>query len=117
MQAPPDDLQPPGDAGDGPVRTGREGAGLVGLGCLAGLLAVGAGGGGAALFLGVSRIVRGSLTPLESVREAHALAISLETAVVLCAVGALGVLLGGVALVLILKELSDQSARRQRGPI
>ena len=99
------------------VRAGREGAGLAGLSCLAALLALGAVGGGSAVFLGVGRIVRGSVTELQSVGEAHALAISLETAVVLCAVGALGLLLAGVALVLILKELSDQSARRRRGPI
>lgn len=102
---------------EGSTHARREGLGLAGFGCLAALLLAGALGGTAAAFLGVARIVRGSEVELESARDAHALALSLEGAVALCGVGSLGILVAVVAAILLLKELGDASARRRRGPI
>jgi len=91
--------------------------GLAGYGCLVGLLAGGLLGGAALVFLGVAGIVRGSGSELASAREAWQLQVELETALVLVAAGCLGLLVGVVAGVVLLKELGDEAARRERGPL
>ena len=90
---------------------------LAGISCLATLLLGGAVGGSAAVFLGIARIVQGTSEELADTTAARALALSLEGAVVLIAFGALGILLAGVAALLLFKELSDAVARRRRGPV
>lgn len=91
--------------------------GLAGYGCLVALL-LGPGVGGLWLVvLGVGRVVAGSGAELKHAGDAHELANSLEVAVAYAGAGALLVLIALVALVVLLKELSDDAARRARGPV
>ncbi|MBX3471501.1 MAG: hypothetical protein KF878_32005 [Planctomycetes bacterium] len=99
-----------------PATTARDRAGLVGFGCLA-LLAGGGGLGGAALLLlGIGGYARAATSPLARAEDAPGLLDALERAVVLCGAGALLLLIGIVAAVVLLKELGDDAARARRGP-
>jgi hypothetical protein len=69
------------------------------------------------LVLGIGRVVAGSGAELKHAGDAHALADSLEVAVAYAGAGALLLLVALVALVVLLKELSDDAARRARGPV
>ena len=67
-------------------------------------------------------IEMGAMASLPSERvapgaEASRLVETLEGAVALCGVGALGFLIAFAAGVVLLKELADESARRARGPV
>lgn len=108
---------PPEDAPLTTAQAAAERSGLLGWSCLAMLLLLGGVGGGAAVFLGIARIVQGTGQELADTTAARALALSLEGAVVLIAFGSLGILLAGVATLLLFKELSDAVARRRRGPV
>ncbi len=91
--------------------------GLAGYGCLVALL-LGPGVGGLwLLVLGIGRVVAGSGAEMKHAGDAHALADSLEVAVAYAGAGALLLLVALVALVVLLKELSDDAARRARGPV
>ena len=92
--------------------------GLKGYGCLLTLVVSGLCGGGLLLVLGVGRVVGAGQGPApEGGAEAQALVGSLETAVAMCGAGALALLVATVAGVVLLKELGDDAARRQRGPM
>lgn len=90
--------------------------GLAGYGCLISLVLTGFIGGSLLVFLGVSAVID-ARTPLGSVDDAAQLVTSLEGAVALSGFGALALLIGFVSAVVLLKELSDDSARRSRGPV
>ncbi len=92
-------------------------AGGVGYGCLATLALAGGLGGAAGVFLGIARFVRARDARLESGADAAVFLGGLEGAVVLVAVGALAFLVGATAGVVLLKELGDDSAARERGPV
>jgi hypothetical protein len=90
--------------------------GLKGYGCLISLVLAGFIGGTLLVFLGVSALMD-ARTPLGSVDDAAQLVTSLEGAVALSGFGALALLIGFVSAVVLLKELSDDAARRVRGPV
>ena len=69
------------------------------------------------MFLGVTTLIKGGREPLESTTAAVELLSSLEGALAISAAGAVLLLIGLVASVVLLKALSDDTARRQRGPI
>lgn len=91
--------------------------GLSGYGCLITLVLSGFLGGSTLAFLGVSALLKASEGELRSGEEAHALIGSLEGAVALVGFGCLGLLVGFVSSVVLLKELGDESSRRERGPV
>ena len=91
--------------------------GLGGYGCLVTLALAGFIGGSGLVFLGVSAVVKASGGELHSGADANAFVNSLEVAVALVGFGALGLLVGSVASVVLLKELGDESDRRVRGPV
>lgn len=92
-------------------------AGLAGYGCLVVLALAGGLGGLGLLIAGVGVYVGAAGTNLSKVEEAHAFTEVLERAVVLCGFGALALLVGIVASVVLLKELSDDASRAARGPM
>lgn len=91
--------------------------GAVGYGCLALLVLAGTGGGLFLLFLGVRAVMRGREADLGSSADAAALVDSLEGGVAAAGFGALALLVAAVALVVLLKELADETAARRRGPL
>ena len=91
--------------------------GLGGYGCLMTLSLAGFIGGSGLVFLGVSALLKASREQLRSGEDAYALVGSLEGAVALVGFGALALLVGCVASVVLLKELGDESSRRERGPV
>lgn len=91
--------------------------GGAGYGCLATLALAGALGGAAATFLGIARFVRARDARLESGADAALFLGGLEGAVMLVAAGALAFLVGAAAAVVLLKELGDDAAARERGPV
>ena len=91
--------------------------GLAGYGCLITLALAGGLGGTALLMLGIGRVVGAGRMPVQSGAEARELSLSLEWAVALCGFGALALLIGAVAGVVLLKELSDDASRRERGAL
>ncbi len=99
----------------GTIRSDR--VGLAGYGCLV-ALSLGGGLGGAGLLLaGIGTYATSAGRTLAAAHEAPEFARSLERAVVLCGFGALAVLIGVVAAVVLLKELGDDAARAARGPL
>lgn len=95
----------------------RDGTGLAGYGCL-GTLSVAGLLGGLGLFLaGLGRYLTAADSTLSKVEQAHAFTEALEGAVVLCGFGALALLIGVVATVVLLKELGDDAERARRGPV
>ncbi len=105
----------PGSIHSAAARADR--VGLVGYGCLV-ALALGGGLGGAGLLLaGIGAYAGSAGRKLADLAEAHELAGTLERAVILCGFGALALLVGVVATVVLLKELGDDAARASRGPV
>lgn len=91
--------------------------GLLGYGCL-GATTLSAGlGGGLLLLLGIGRVASGGQATLRHIEDAHALNQSLEGAVAMSGLGALLLLIAAVALVVLLREMGDDAARRARGPV
>ena len=89
--------------------------GLAGYGCLSVLLLSGLGGGLGLIVMGIGAYLRAGAIDVEDTVEAHRLLDGLEGAVVLCGAGTLALLVGLVALVVLLKELGDDSRRASRG--
>ena len=98
-------------------QTSADQAGIAGYGCLTALVLAGFVGGSSLIFFGVSALMAARGETLESARDAGALVDSLEGAVAISGAGALGLLIGFVSAVVLLKELSDDAARRQRGAV
>lgn len=105
----------------GSIHSSRAGhadrVGLAGYGCLVTLALAGGLGGAGLLLAGIGTYARSVGRKLADVGEAHELAGTLERAVVLCGFGALALLVGVVATVVLLKELGDDAARAERGPV
>ncbi len=95
----------------------RQRVGAAGYGCLLILTLAGGLGGVAAVFWGVARFLRAREERLASGEDAAALLSGLEGAVAWVGLGVLALLVGGVALVVLLKELSDDAQQRGRGPV
>jgi hypothetical protein len=95
----------------------RDRVGLAGYGCLVAASVACGLGGVASGFLGLAALVRGSQGTLRHAEDAHALGLSLERAVGLVGLGALLVLIAIVCAVVLVKELGDDSARRERGAV
>ncbi|MCO5168323.1 MAG: hypothetical protein M9894_18440 [Planctomycetes bacterium] len=100
-----------------PQVTARDRVGLAGFACLGVVAAVGGLGGAVLAFLGVGAYARAATAPLTRAEDAAPLLGTLERAVVLCGAGALLLLVGVVAAVVLVKELSDDANRAHRGPV
>lgn len=98
-------------------RAQEGGSVLAGLGCLVGALCLGSALALAGFLLGLASYFRAQATVLEDVNDTAGYLDTLEAAVAWCGLGALGSLVATGALILILKELADESARKQRGAV
>lgn len=67
--------------------------------------------------LGLASFFRAQGTALEEAGEAPAFLSTLEGAVAWCGLGSLGLLIAFGSVVILLKELGDESARRRRGDV
>ncbi|MGE0713273.1 MAG: hypothetical protein AB7N76_35485 [Planctomycetota bacterium] len=97
--------------------TRRDRATLWGYGCL---VAAVLGGGALALggaLAGLASYFRAQQATAAQVRETGAFLGTLEAAVAWCGAGALGLLVATGALVILLKEMADDTARKQRGDV
>lgn len=92
-------------------------AGLAGYGCLLTLSVAGLLGGVGLFLFGLGVYLTAAGQNLSKIEQAHALTEALERAVVLCGFGALSLLIGVVATVVLLKELGDDADRARRGPV
>jgi hypothetical protein len=95
----------------------RDGTGLRGYACLGLLAGLGWLGGLGLLFAALAAYMRAADQSVARIDEAYDLTNALEKAVVLCGFGALALLVGVVATVVLIKELGDDAARASRGPV
>lgn len=98
-------------------RAQEGGSVLAGLGCLIGALCLGLAVAAAGFLLGLASYFRAQATVLQDVSDTAGYLNTLEAAVAWCGLGALGSLVATGSLILILKELADESARKQRGAV
>ena len=107
----------PMNAGDGTQTTRSDRVGLAGYGCLVALLLAGGGGGCALMLAGIGAFIGASGTEVEDTADAAGFLESLEGSVVLCGSATLALLVAVIALVILLKELGDDMAKRRRGAV
>lgn len=67
--------------------------------------------------LGLAAFFNAQGTALEEAEQAPAFLSTLEAAVAWCGLGSLGLLIAFGALVVLLRELGEESARRRRGEV
>lgn len=67
--------------------------------------------------LGLAAFFQAQRTALEEAEQAPAFLSTLEAAVAWCGVGSLGLLIAFGSLVVLLRELGEESARRRRGEV
>ena len=82
-----------------------------------GTIALGLGLGLLGFGLGLAAFFAAQRASLAEVRQAPGFLAGLESAVAWCGLGSLGLLIATGALVILLKELGDESARRERGDL
>ena len=91
--------------------------GLAGFGCLVALALAGLLGGLGLLVAGAGVFIGAAGDRVSKVEQAYALTGTLERSVILCGFGALALLVGIVASVVLMKELGDDASRAARGPV
>lgn len=91
--------------------------GLLGYGALIGLVVAGLAGALGLGGLGLVAYFRAAEREVKSATEGRALMDSLESALALWSFGVLSLLVAIVALVVLLKGLSDDVAAARRGPV
>jgi hypothetical protein len=95
----------------------RDGTALAGYGCLVTSSLLGGVVSALGFFLGLSSYFAAQQASLSEVRETSTYLSTLESAVAWSGLGAVGALVGFGSLILLVKELSEDSARKQRGAV
>ena len=90
---------------------------LAGAGCLVAALVLGLALGLAGFGLGLSSFFQAQSSTLSEAGQTPAFVSTLEGAVAWCGVGSVGLLIAFGSLVILLRELSEESARRRRGEV
>jgi hypothetical protein len=90
---------------------------MRGYACLGLIAATGWLGGLALVMAGLAVYMRAASLRVERMDDARDLTAALEQAVALCGFAALALLVGIVASVVLVKELGDDAARAERGPV
>ncbi|MBL4845592.1 MAG: hypothetical protein JKY65_08710 [Planctomycetes bacterium] len=90
---------------------------LAGAGCLVVALVVGLAVALAGFGFGLSAFFQAQSSALKEAEQAPAFLSTLEGAVAWCGIGSLGLLIAFGSLVILLRELAEESARRRRGEI
>lgn len=91
--------------------------GLAGYGCLVVLMLGGFLGGSGLVFLSVSRFMSAADTDLSGGADTEGFLDTLEGSVAAAGFGAVVLLVGVGATIVLLKEMADESSRRARGPV
>lgn len=90
---------------------------MRGAGCLVVGIALGLALGLVGFGLGLSAFFAAQQETLRGADQAQGFLAGLESSVAWCGLGSLGLLIATGALVILLKELGDETARRERGDL